>query len=531
MIREYIGARYVPKFMGEYDATQQYDALSVVDNGLGTTYISKVPTPPGTSLDNRDFWIVFGSSSGAIVNLQNQIDTINAVLGSLSDLTTSDTSTIVAAINSVLSDLITIIGDLSDLDSSVTTDIVSAINSVISDINGIIGSLDQLSTTDKTSIVNAINEVVGNIGNLSSLNTPVKTSIVDAINSMTNRKYICVSDSYGTYPGPTNNWMAKLAYFIGADSSNFFSRAYSGSGFATGGETFQQQVQAIESGMTAQEKLEITDIIVGGGFNDAQISPQDNVYIAMQNFKAYCAATFPNAKIHIGFIGWSFNSEWISRLRQYDGLAYYQNAPMMGMSYVEGSECCLHNKDLFTQEPQGDTSLYLGYFYGHPNIQGANNIATCFANHLIGGCGVIRNWPQYALVTPTLASGVSVLSGSAAFYMEQQDDVISVIKDDLNNTIFGFSTPQNIVNGLTIELGKMESGFIAGIDSAQAGARPLSQIPFFGEVWDGSAWKLVMGSLLFMNNRIYARVVHPDVSAAESLCIFSAGGTFPAKCC
>lgn len=76
MVREYIGARYVPKFMGTYDNTQVYEALCVVDNGLGTSYITKVPTPPGTPLTDTDYWAIYGASSGAIINLQNQIDNI-----------------------------------------------------------------------------------------------------------------------------------------------------------------------------------------------------------------------------------------------------------------------------------------------------------------------------------------------------------------------------------------------------------------------------------------------------------------------
>ena len=45
---QYVGARYVPKFMGTYDNTQAYENMCVVDNGLGTSYISKKPTPAGT---------------------------------------------------------------------------------------------------------------------------------------------------------------------------------------------------------------------------------------------------------------------------------------------------------------------------------------------------------------------------------------------------------------------------------------------------------------------------------------------------
>jgi len=76
MVREYIGARYVPKFTGLYDNTQSYEALCVVDNGVGTTYISKIPTPAGTPLTNTTYWAVYGASSGAIIDLQNRMTTV-----------------------------------------------------------------------------------------------------------------------------------------------------------------------------------------------------------------------------------------------------------------------------------------------------------------------------------------------------------------------------------------------------------------------------------------------------------------------
>lgn len=76
-IREYIGARYVPRFLGTYDPTTIYEALDVVDNGMGTSYIAKKPVPAGTPLNDLTYWALYGSTNGAIINLQNQIDTIN----------------------------------------------------------------------------------------------------------------------------------------------------------------------------------------------------------------------------------------------------------------------------------------------------------------------------------------------------------------------------------------------------------------------------------------------------------------------
>ena len=72
-IRQYIGARYVPRFMGAYDPTQSYEALDVVDNGSGTSYIARKTVPAGTPLTDNSYWFLYGASSGAIVQLQNDM--------------------------------------------------------------------------------------------------------------------------------------------------------------------------------------------------------------------------------------------------------------------------------------------------------------------------------------------------------------------------------------------------------------------------------------------------------------------------
>ena len=102
-VRQYIGARYVPKFLGTYDATTQYEALSVVDNGLGTSYISKKPVPIGTPLTDNEYWAVYGASSGAILDLQNRMDSAE------SDIT------------DIQGDLGTAQSDISDLQSDMAT--------------------------------------------------------------------------------------------------------------------------------------------------------------------------------------------------------------------------------------------------------------------------------------------------------------------------------------------------------------------------------------------------------------------------
>lgn len=112
---------------------------------------------------------------------------INNVIGQLTVLKTVDKTTIVNAIN----EIVTNIGTLSDLETVNKTNIVHVINEIFDYIQVIeseIGNLNNLTTTDKTSLVNAINEVLlsinNKIGDLTGLQTTNKTDLVTAINEI-----------------------------------------------------------------------------------------------------------------------------------------------------------------------------------------------------------------------------------------------------------------------------------------------------------------------------------------------------------
>ena len=84
--------------------------------------------------------------------IDNLYKEISKRVGNIADLTTSNITSIVNAINSIITER----GALSGLTTSNTTSIVNAINSIITER----GALNSLDTTDKTSIVNAINDEV-----------------------------------------------------------------------------------------------------------------------------------------------------------------------------------------------------------------------------------------------------------------------------------------------------------------------------------------------------------------------------------
>lgn len=117
-VRQYIGARYVTKIYensqdpssAEWEAGVNYEPLTMVTYNNGS-YLSKkdVPGSVGDPAANPDYWVQTGFYNGQIASLQSQIDDINntkipgieADIGDLDDLNTSDKTSIVNAINSL----------------------------------------------------------------------------------------------------------------------------------------------------------------------------------------------------------------------------------------------------------------------------------------------------------------------------------------------------------------------------------------------------------------------------------------------
>lgn len=63
--RQYVGARYVPKVMGEWNKALQYEALSIVTY-LGNSFTSKVPVPPDIDISNKSYWVNTGNYNAQV---------------------------------------------------------------------------------------------------------------------------------------------------------------------------------------------------------------------------------------------------------------------------------------------------------------------------------------------------------------------------------------------------------------------------------------------------------------------------------
>lgn len=69
--RQYVGARYVPKLMGEWNKALQYEALSIVTH-LGNSFTSKVPVPVNIDITNTDYWVNTGNYNAQVEAYRTQ---------------------------------------------------------------------------------------------------------------------------------------------------------------------------------------------------------------------------------------------------------------------------------------------------------------------------------------------------------------------------------------------------------------------------------------------------------------------------
>lgn len=82
MNRQYIGARYVPKFADPiaWDKANSYEALTIVTY-LNNSYTSKKPVPANTEITDTEYWVVTGNYNAQVeeyrqetVNLKNTVE-------------------------------------------------------------------------------------------------------------------------------------------------------------------------------------------------------------------------------------------------------------------------------------------------------------------------------------------------------------------------------------------------------------------------------------------------------------------------
>lgn len=91
--RQYVGARYVPKFADpvEWNKALSYEALTIVTH-LGNSFTSKKPVPADVDIGNSEYWVNTGNYNEQIATYQQQVTTLANTVQNLSNKVGHDTT-------------------------------------------------------------------------------------------------------------------------------------------------------------------------------------------------------------------------------------------------------------------------------------------------------------------------------------------------------------------------------------------------------------------------------------------------------
>lgn len=300
------------KWMGDWSIDKQYPPWSIVADGADG-YISIKPVPKGVEITNTDYWSKIANYDVLYSAFEERIHTLE--------------------------------NEMSDVDDS-----IDGINDSIETLNTTIGDVSELETSDTSNLVNAINSLVP-----------------------TTKKYLFIGDSYAQLSW--GSWIDVCATRLGLTSSDYYEQKEGGAGFnrnGSGGHNYNDLLNIAYSNIESPN--DITDIIIGGGVNDAYDETVEGVPTAINTFVTNAKSKFPNAMIYLGFYGISTRSDINHNLAK--AISSYQAIDsIIGCTYLNGVENVAH--DAYRIGGGADRV--------HPDLVGLTAIGNAMANAYLYG--------------------------------------------------------------------------------------------------------------------------------------------------
>lgn len=209
-------------------------------------------------------------------------------------------------------------------------------------------------------------------------------------NFFQDRKFILIGDSYGEGYTPDGNVTSWQSHFISITGvSGTIQKNQGGAGFVnlSNNKNFETLLDEVTP------SNDITDIIVLGGYNDTSYNATQ-IGNAINSFMIVAKRDFPNARVHIGEVGWAKDGTKFYDLSRVVN-NYKHSSAQYGAHYLSGIEYSLHD--------------YFNYFSSdgfHPNSNGQLNIGKNLVQAILGGS--VEPLYVYTNSTFTGASGVSL---------------------------------------------------------------------------------------------------------------------------
>lgn len=295
-VREYVGARYVPLFVGEWDNTNTYEPLSIVQY-QGNSYTSRQYVPTGIAITNEAYWAETGNFNAQVeayrqevLTFDNRI-TANAVAISAEETARENADT--ALSQSIANEQVARLDADTALSQSIAAEETARENADTAEATA--------RESADTALANRLTSIEGEIAELTA-----RPSIYSYFYGF---KMVVIGDSYayGTgasdhLSGDQNRFSTILANRLGAEEIN---AAVGSTGFCdpgSGGQNkpFATQIDDVVNSMSTSDRSLVHLVLIAGGINDYREGSTYNA-TAMTSAASSCcekaADGFPNAII------------------------------------------------------------------------------------------------------------------------------------------------------------------------------------------------------------------------------------------
>ena len=328
--RQYVGARYVPKFY-DYNGSSawrsgtEYEALTIVTVN-GNSYTSKIPVPSsvGSPDQNPDYWVATGLYN-------EQVEAYRQLTLALADRVT-DVEGDISTEETARSEADTTLGNQITAEASARASADS--------------SLGDLITAEASARENADNDI---------------EDIIYTVNKPLNMKNcVFIGDSYATR---TENWVSPLVSLLGLTNSEYIISAAGSTGFAYTheGQNFRTLLTSAYNSASAEFRADVTHVIVCGGAND-MLSALSDISTAIREFCDMAHQYFTHCTVYIGFIGCTTDTTKIKAMA--DTCYAYKDIGDKRYVYLNNVEYTLHRRNYIISDgvhPDQYGATRLGY--------------------------------------------------------------------------------------------------------------------------------------------------------------------------
>lgn len=299
-VREYIGARYVPILMGDWDNTRTYEPLSVVMY-QGNSYTSRQFVPAGIAITNTVYWAATGNYNAQVESYRQEVQNFDGRIDALEGYWDENGKLIAGRVvtDSIVNGAVTT--------AKLADDAVDAFKLAPASVDTRNYS-DSSITTAKIANLQVTTEKIANGAiTASKLDAAINKKFWNNKAAIAGSNMVVFGDSY-TADNIANSlnayWPKRVATALGTELFNF---AIAGAGFGRVGQLISTQQTNCANTMTEDEADNTSVVICLAGCNDILNDiPVANINAGISNFINWASTFFAYADIYVIPYNWGF---------------------------------------------------------------------------------------------------------------------------------------------------------------------------------------------------------------------------------